>query len=162
MFWLHHWGNELLEKTEISAIYFLSQIQQFHVLSTLCPSLLCDRLFLLLMHLLFTECPLIKWTAFTTVCLYPRGCSRWLTRVWGLLRWLNNKEPTCQAGGLDSWAGEILWRRKWQPTPVLLLKIPWTEEPSGLQFMGLQRVRYDLVTKQQQQRKRLHIHNFLT
>ena len=27
--------------------------------------------------------------------------------------------------------------------------IPWTEEPSGLQSMGLQRVRQHLVTKQQ-------------
>ena len=26
-------------------------------------------------------------------------------------------------------------------------KIPWTEEPGGLQSMGLQRVRKDLVTK---------------
>ena len=31
---------------------------------------------------------------------------------------------------------------------ILALKIPWTEEPGGLQFMGLQRVRRDLVTKQ--------------
>ena len=32
-------------------------------------------------------------------------------------------------------------RRQWQPTPVLLPgKIPWTEEPGGLQSMGLRRV----------------------
>ena len=30
---------------------------------------------------------------------------------------------------------------------VLAWKIPWTEEPGGLQFMGLQRVRYDLATE---------------
>ena len=29
----------------------------------------------------------------------------------------------------------------------LAWKIPWTEEPSGLQFMGSQRVGHDLVTK---------------
>ena len=30
--------------------------------------------------------------------------------------------------------------RKWQPTPVFLAwRIPWTEEPGGLQFMGLQK-----------------------
>ena len=34
---------------------------------------------------------------------------------------------------------------------ILAWKIPWTEEPGGLQFMALQRVRYDLATKQQQQ-----------
>ena len=26
-------------------------------------------------------------------------------------------------------------------------RIPWTEEPAGLQFMGLQRVGHDLMTK---------------
>ena len=34
---------------------------------------------------------------------------------------------------------------------ILPREIPWTEGPSGLQFMGLQRVGYDLATKQQQQ-----------
>ena len=34
---------------------------------------------------------------------------------------------------------------------ILAWKIPWTEEPGGLQFMGLQRVGHDLATKQQQQ-----------
>ena len=28
-------------------------------------------------------------------------------------------------------------------------KTPWREEPGGLQSMGLQKVRYDLVTEQQ-------------
>ena len=36
-------------------------------------------------------------------------------------------------------------------TSILAWEIPWTEEPGGLQSMGLQRVRHDLVTKQQQQ-----------
>ena len=34
---------------------------------------------------------------------------------------------------------------------ILAWKIPWTEEPGGLQSMGLQRVGHSLVTKQQQQ-----------
>ena len=34
---------------------------------------------------------------------------------------------------------------------ILAWRIPWTEEPGGLQSMGLQRVRYDLTTKQHQQ-----------
>ena len=33
---------------------------------------------------------------------------------------------------------------------ILAWEIPWTEEPGGLQFMVLQRVGHDLVTKQQQ------------
>ena len=35
---------------------------------------------------------------------------------------------------------------------ILAWEIPWTEEPGGLQSMGLQRVGHDLLTKQQ------HIH----
>ena len=34
---------------------------------------------------------------------------------------------------------------------ILAWEIPWTEEPGGLQCMALQRVRHDIVTKQQQQ-----------
>ena len=33
-------------------------------------------------------------------------------------------------------------------TTILAWKIPWTEEPGGLQFMGSQRVRHDLANKQ--------------
>ena len=29
---------------------------------------------------------------------------------------------------------------------ILAWEIPWTEEPDGLQFMGLQKVKQDLVT----------------
>ena len=32
---------------------------------------------------------------------------------------------------------------------ILAWKIPWTEEPGGLQSMGSQRVRHDWVTRQQ-------------
>ena len=35
---------------------------------------------------------------------------------------------------------------------ILACEIPWTEEPGGLQSMGLQRLRHDLATKQQQQK----------
>ena len=33
---------------------------------------------------------------------------------------------------------------------ILAWEIPWTEEPGGLQSMGLQRIGHDLVTKQQE------------
>ena len=33
---------------------------------------------------------------------------------------------------------------------ILAWEIPWTEEPGGLQSMGLQRVGHNLVTKKQQ------------
>ena len=33
--------------------------------------------------------------------------------------WLSDKESDCN-GGFDPWVGNILWRRAWQPTPVIL------------------------------------------
>ena len=59
------------------------------------------------------------------------------------------KEPTCQyrrhkRHEFDPWVGKIPWRRAWQPTPVFLPRESlWTEEPGGLQFMGLQRIGHD-------------------
>ena len=48
----------------------------------------------------------------------------------------------------NPWKGKILWRRKWQSTPVFLPgKISETEEPGGLQPMGSQRVGHDFSTK---------------
>ena len=38
---------------------------------------------------------------------------------------------------------------------TLAWEIPQTEEPGGLQFMGLQKIRHDWVTKLQQQQKKL-------
>ena len=34
---------------------------------------------------------------------------------------------------------------------ILAWKIPWAKEPGGLQPIGFQRVRHDLVTEQQEQ-----------
>ena len=46
--------------------------------------------------------------------------------------------------GFDPGVGKIPWRRAWQPAPVFLPgESPWTEEPGGLQSIGLQRVRHD-------------------
>ena len=53
------------------------------------------------------------------------------------------KESACNEGDLVSipGLGRFPWRRAWQPTPVFLPgESPWTEEPGGLQCMGLQRV----------------------
>ena len=35
---------------------------------------------------------------------------------------------------------------------IFAWRIPWTEEPGGLQSMGLQRIRYDFTTQQQQRK----------
>ena len=78
-------------------------------------------------------------------------CSLWFF-PWASLV-LRGKESACQCRRLkfDPWVGKIPCRRKWQPTPVSLPgKIPWTEEPDGLQSMRSQRVRHNLVNEQQQ------------
>ena len=51
---------------------------------------------------------------------------------------VSGKELACQCGrhkrcGLAPWVRKISWRRKWQPSPIILAwKIPWTEEPGRL------------------------------
>ena len=67
--------------------------------------------------------------------------------------WLSGKEATCQGRrcALDPWVGKISWRRKWQPTPVVLPgKSHGQRSLVGCRPPGRQRVGYDLVTKQQQ------------
>ena len=42
--------------------------------------------------------------------------------------------------GFHPWVGKIPWRRKWQPnSSILAWRVPWTEEPGGLQSLGSQR-----------------------
>ena len=46
----------------------------------------------------------------------------------------------------NPWVRKIPWCKKEQPTQVFLPgKIPWMEEPGGLQHMGLQRVGHNLA-----------------
>ena len=61
----------------------------------------------------------------------------------------SGKEPTCQCRrpkrhGFDPELGKMPWRRKMTThSNSLAWRIPWTEEPGGLQSMELQRVRQD-------------------
>ena len=49
-----------------------------------------------------------------------------------------------QRHGFNPWVGKILWRGAWQPSPVFFdWRIPWTEEPGKLQFMGSQRIKHN-------------------
>ena len=65
----------------------------------------------------------------------------------------SGREPACHCRrykrcGFHPWVGKMLWRRKWQPTPVFLPgKIPWTEELGRLQSMGWPRVGHDRMTE---------------
>ena len=54
----------------------------------------------------------------------------------------------------ETWVGSLsqedpLEKEVATHSSILAWEIPWTEEPGGLQSMGLQRVRHDLATKQQ-------------
>ena len=118
-----------------------------------------------------TVCPSSVCLSYTQICLFKIQvwwCPFPLYNVHGLLvddvalhlifnlhfpslPWWLRWESICLQCGRPEFnpcVRQILWRRKWQPTPVLLPgKIPWTEEPGGLQSMGLQRVGHDCVTK---------------
>ena len=50
----------------------------------------------------------------------------------------------CGRPGFDSGVRKIPWRRKWQiHSSILTWRIPWTEEPGGVQSTGSQRAGHD-------------------
>ena len=63
------------------------------------------------------------------------------------------KNPPANTGdsGLTPDSGDALAKGMATHSSILAWRIPWTEEPGGLQSMGLQRVRHNLGTKQQPQ-----------
>ena len=86
-------------------------------------------------------------------CKWPERILPWCrfylaSQLRGLPMWLSGKQPASQCRRrntyrFDPWVGKIPWRWKWQlASSILAWKIPWTEEPGGLQSMGSQRVRH--------------------
>ena len=73
-----------------------------------------------------------------------------LLRLWGfpsdsvIKILLANVGDVCSIPGL----GRSLGESNGNPSNILAWEIPWTEQPGGLQYMGVTRVGYDLVTKQ--------------
>ena len=59
----------------------------------------------------------------------------------GLPRWLSSQESACQTGdaGSTTGAGSSLEKEMATHSSVLAWRIPWTEEPAGLQSMGSQK-----------------------
>ena len=52
--------------------------------------------------------------------------------------------PAIQETGFDPWVEKIPWKREWLPnSSIFAWRIPWTEEPRGLQSMELQMFRND-------------------
>ena len=68
---------------------------------------------------------------------------------------LTVKNPPAKAGDMGSIpeSGRALKKEMSTHSSVLAWEIPWTEKPGGLQSTGSQKVRQNLVTKQQQQLK---------
>ena len=64
---------------------------------------------------------------------------------WRLLKWLSGKESTCNAGDTGSILGreDLLEKEMATYCSVLAWKVPWTEEPGGLQSTVSQRVGHD-------------------
>ena len=59
--------------------------------------------------------------------------------------WLTRKESACQAGDARDMVGLLgqddpLKEEKATQSNILAWKVPWTEEPGGLQSMGLHRL----------------------
>ena len=67
----------------------------------------------------------------------------------GLPWWLSGKEFACQCQrcGFNPRVRKILWRRKWQPTPVFLPGKSHEQRSLAAPVHGVARVRHDLVTK---------------
>ena len=79
----------------------------------------------------------------------------------GLCRWLSGKKFACECRrlGFSPWVGKIPWRRKWQPSPVLLPGeshgqrnlagcIPWgrkADTPERLHFILTVRLSLDCL-----------------
>ena len=70
----------------------------------------------------------------------------------GLSRWLSGKESACQC---RRWDTGLIPGSERSPeegndnthSSILAWRIPWTEEPGGLQYIGLQRVGHDWATE---------------
>ena len=66
----------------------------------------------------------------------------------GLPQWLSSKESACAAEHVENWVQSLdqedpLEKEMATPSSINAWKIPWTEEPDGLQSTGSQRVGYD-------------------
>ena len=78
--------------------------------------------------------------------------TRKLTSIDGLPRWFSGKESTCQCRRckFDPLIRNLLEKEMATHFSILAWEIQWTEEPGGLQFMGLQIVGHSWATKHTQ------------
>ena len=96
--------------------------------------------------------PNLFWSNIFTMTLYSSHCSAFMfdstiyhqPLFFGFPSGSDGKESVCNAGVLGSIPGSGRYLEKEMATfsSILSWKIPWTEEPGGLQSMGSQRVRH--------------------
>ena len=116
-------------------IFFICSFPDGHLGSSHILAIVNNAVMNIMVHILFLIC------VFVFLRQIPSG----------LPQWLSSKEPTCNAG-----AQEIQVQSLHQEDPleksmathsnIFAWKIPWTEEPGGLQSMGSQRARHDWTT----------------
>ena len=86
------------------------------------------------------KCDSINFAVFLRIsCIYPEGFPGGS----------DGKSVCLQCGrpGFDPWVGKILWRRQWQPTPVLLPgQSHGRRSLIGYKSMGSQRVGHNWAT----------------
>ena len=95
--------------------------------------------------------------SFTDICslvnlfIHSSVFIEYLSPSWGFPRRLSGKESACQSRrcGFDPWVRKIPWRRKWQPTPVLVPGKPHAQRSLvGYSPWDHKRARHNWVTKQ--------------
>ena len=59
---------------------------------------------------------------------------------------MGKNPPTVQKLGIDPWLGRFPGEGNSNPLQYFAWRIPWTEQPGGLQSMGLQRVGHNCTT----------------
>ena len=79
---------------------------------------------------------------------------RYLSKLWEIGGFPDGSDGKEYACSVETWVQSLGWEDPLEEgmathSTIPAWRIPRTEEPGGLQSMGLQRVRHDLTTKQQ-------------
>ena len=103
---------------------------------SVCLILLCPNDFFLWKYFILN-------TIFKTFFIFYLNITIYIPR--GFPGGTGGKEPACpcRRHGFNPWIRKIPWRRTDCPLQYSCWRIPWTEAPGGLWFMGSQRVRHN-------------------
>ena len=127
----------------------MSDIRYSYVLTNSTPSILVQHL-LTFLRTLITLCFVFNFPLSST-CIIFSNFLVFFTSVSCLLFSIggtSGKEPTCQCRRHEMQVPSLGWEDPLEEvqtthSSILAWRIPWIEEPNGLQSVGLQRVRHD-------------------